>query len=116
MPVGPEHATIVTAKTVERGRGATGITDSFTFEGQIYVFASISWDTSASIGNKAFEVRWYNGEKMKFKQTRSVTLERPPWYVYFSTTGIALGEGDCRVDLYADNVLLGTRKFKVLEN
>jgi hypothetical protein len=115
MPVGPEHTTMVTAKNVERGKGATGITDSFTFEGQIYVFASITWNASESIGNKAFEVRWYNGEEMKFKQAQRLTLERPPWYVYFSTTGIALGEGDCRVEVYADNVLLGTRKFRVLE-
>jgi hypothetical protein len=113
VPIGPENVTLLTAKNVERDKGPSGVTDSFTFEGLIYVFASITWNTNTSLGNRAFEVRWYNGETMKFKQAHQVTLKRAPWYVYFRATGSALGEGDCRVEVYADDVLLGTQKFTV---
>ncbi len=115
MPIGPQNATVVTAKNVERGKGVTGISDSFTFEGPIYVFTTLTWDTNTSAGRKVFEVRWFNGETLKFKQAHSVALDRAPWYVYFSTTGIALGAGDCRVEVFADNVLLGTKQFRVRE-
>lgn len=114
-PIGPQNATIVTAKGVERGKGVTRISDSFTFEGLIFVFATISWDADASVGTKEFEVRWFNGEKLRSKQVRKVNLERSPWYVYFSTTGLALGAGNCRVEVYADSVLLSTRQFQVEE-
>jgi hypothetical protein len=114
-PIGPENATLLTAKNVERGKGASGITDSFTFEGSIFVFATITWETSTSLGTKTFEVRWFNGEKLKFKDSQRATLKQPPWFVYFITNGTALGTGDCRVEIYSDNVLLGTRKFRVEE-
>ena len=115
IPIGPQNATVVTAKNFERGKGVTGISDSFTFEGSIYVLTTLTWDTHTSVGTKMFEVRWFNGEKLKSKQAHSVALDRTPWYVYFSTTGIALGAGDCRAEVFADNVLLGTRNFRVQE-
>lgn len=107
-------ASVVTAKAVERGKGASQITDSFTFEGPIYVFAALTWDPNLRGGRKVFEVRWFNEDRLVSTQTSpTVRLQGPPYYVYFSTSGLALGAGNCHVEVYVDGVLLKSKAFAV---
>jgi hypothetical protein len=107
-------ANAVTSKAFERGKGASQITDSFTFEGPIFVFAALTWDPNRGGGNKVFEARWFNEVRLVSKQTSpTVRLAKPPYYLYFSTTGLALGAGNCHVDIYVDGVLLESKKFTV---
>jgi hypothetical protein len=109
-------ASVVTSKSVERGRGASQIADSFTFEGSIFVFAALTWDPEKGGGSKVFEARWFNEDRLVSKQTSPpVRLTPPPYFVYFSTSGLALGPGRCHVELYVDGVLLESKKFTVSE-
>jgi hypothetical protein len=107
-------ASVVTAKTVERGKGASQITDSFTFEGPIFVFAALTWDPNINGGRKVFEARWFNEDRLVSTQTSpTVRLKSPPYFVYFSTSGLALGAGNCHVEIYVDGVLLKSKQFAV---
>jgi hypothetical protein len=117
--VAPEamNASIVLAKTVERGKGASQISDAFTFEGAIYVFTALTWPPEQRGGTKVFEVRWFNGDRLVSKGTMpAVRLAGPPYYFWFSTSGVALGTGPCHVEVYVDGVLMGSRPFTVSQS
>jgi len=110
----PMTANVVTSKAFERGKGASQITDTFTFEGPIFVFAALTWDPNQSGGHRVFEARWFNGDRIVSKQTSpSVRLTKPPYYVYFSASGLALGAGNCHVEIVVDGVLLESKTFTV---
>ncbi len=107
---------IVMAKKVERGQGASEITDSFTFEGLIYAYLTFLWDPGTTGGQQELEVKWYNGDRLISRRTQTVTLDKPPYYVWFQTRGTALGEGQCRVEVYANGIFLGSKSFTVSKN
>ena len=106
---------IVMAKKVERNQGVSDITDSFTYEGLIYVYVTLLWDLDTIGGPQEIEARWYNGDRAISRRTLTITLNKPPHYLWFQTRGTALGEGECRVEVYANGVHLGSKSFTVTE-
>lgn len=109
------NANIVMAKSATREKGATQITDSFTFEGKVYAYVALTWDPEKTGGQQEIEARWYNGDRLRSRRTHTATLNKSPHYVWFDTSGAALGTGNCRVEIYARDILLGTKSFTVKE-
>lgn len=102
-----------TARKVERGKGATDVSRSFDYEGQIFAFAAIGWPPGSPGGAPEIGVRWYNDKGLVSEQQRRITLEKPPHYVWFATTGLALGPCGCRVDLVANGQVVASQSFAV---
>jgi hypothetical protein len=73
------------------------------------------WDADTVGGQQEIEVKWYNGDRLISRNTRTLSLKKPPHYVWFETRGTALGEGNCRVEVYANGVYLGSKSFTVTE-
>ena len=110
-----KNINIVMAKNVEKGKGATDITDTFTFEGQIFVYITFTWDeVERQGGNHEINVKWYSGEKLVSTRTHQALFGRPPYYVWFYTSGTSLGVGKAKVEIYADGVLVGSKAFEVV--
>lgn len=104
---------LTTARKVERGKGATDVTRSFDYEGQIFAFAAITWPPGSPGGAPEIGVRWYNDKGLVSEQKRRVSLDKPPHYVSFATTGLALGACGCRVDLLANGQVVASQPFAV---
>lgn len=110
------NATIVMAKEVEKAKGATGISDAFTYEGQIVAYVTLRWEPLTAYGGaQTVEAKWFNGDKEVLRSKHDANLGRPPWYVWLTTRGTALGAGNCRVEIYANGVYLGQKAFTVTE-
>jgi len=106
---------IVMAKSVEKDKGATGITDIFTLEGKIFVYATFKWDeVEKEAGRHKIGVKWYSDNKLISTQEREIMFGRPPHYVWFSTSGTSLGAGKAKVEIYADGLIVGSKNFEVV--
>ena len=111
-----KNTIIVMAKNVVKDEGVSDISDVFTYEGKIYVFATFRWDEAEKAGGtQTIEVKWFNGEKLMWKQKHNCTFGRQPHFVWFSTHGTVLGAGTCRVEMYANNLYVGSKSFTVVE-
>ena len=113
-----QNTTIVMARKVvkEGGAHASDITDAFNQEGQIFAFLTFRWEPiSTHAGAQHIEVRWFNGDKEIQRRTYDANFGPSPWHVWFTTTGLALGPGKCRVDAYVKGKLVATRSFTVAE-
>ena len=111
-----KDTTIVMAKKVVKFEGATEISDTFTYEGQIYAHLTFRWQpVQQEGGEQSIEVRWFNGEREISRRTHNAIFGRPPYYVWFASSGTALGAGKCRVDAYANGKHVGSKSFVVTE-
>ena len=111
-----KNTTILTAKEVDKKHGVQGITDAFTFEGKIYVFITFRWDDfQEPIGRYLVQARWFNGSKLISTGDYDGFFNKAPMQIWFSTWGTSLGAGNCRVEVYANNVFVGSRSFTVAE-
>ena len=108
------NVNIVMARNVEKDRGVTGITDTFTFEGKIFVYITFNWDVEKEGGKHNIQAKWYSGEKLVSVGDQAVTFERSPHFVWFGSAGTSLGVGKAKVEIYADGVLVGTKHFAVV--
>jgi hypothetical protein len=122
MPAAPQAATfdpakftfnLVTARNATRSKGVSDITQSFGYEGRIFAISSITWRAGEFSGALDFTSRWYNAHGLVFEQKHRAKLKNPPHYVYFATTGVALGPCGCKVELLADNHLVASQEFSV---
>lgn len=107
---------ILTAKNVTKGEGVSGITDTFTLEGKVFVNTTFTWDQGLTGGRHAFEARWYNGNNLVLKSQKAYfDFTKPPAWVWFSATTVALGVGNCKVEIYVSGNLVATKYFNVVE-
>jgi hypothetical protein len=106
---------LLTARQVVKGQGVQGVTDSFTFEGQIIAFAAFTWPPEVNLGSQFITAKWFNGDRLISQRSHKAQFQKSPHYVYFPTTGPALGTGPCRVEIYVDDRLLATKAFTVSE-
>jgi hypothetical protein len=107
---------IVIAKEAKLGEGPTGISDKFSFEGKIVVHTTFRWeDINTQGGQQTIEVRWFSGEKLMSSAKNTFRFGKSPYYVWFNTTGTALGVGKAKVEVYADGVFVGSKNFEVVE-
>ena len=116
VPITQSNTTIVMAKNVERGKGASGIADVFDLQGQIYAYMTFRWEPlTANGGHQTIEARWFNGQREVMRREHQATFGNPPWHVWMPATGPALGVGDCRVEVYIRGRLVGQKAFRVVE-
>lgn len=110
------NVNIVMAKNVEKGKGPTGITDTFTFEGRIFAYATFNWyEVEKQAGIHKIGVKWYSREKLVSVRDLEVVFGRPPHYVWFQSSGTSLGAGKAKVEIYADGTLVGSKTFEIVE-
>ena len=110
------NTSIITAKKVEAGQGPSDISDTFTFEGNIYVFITFVWEPVTQHGGpQRIEARWFNGTKEVSRREHQGNFGPPPHYVWLWTRGTALGAGPCRVEIYANGKYVGQKAFRVVE-
>lgn len=107
--------TLVTARAVPKLGEVREITDTFNFEGRIFVHATFSSKPGVNGGQPAIEVKWYSGDKLVSVQKAQPTVGKSPYYIASSTSGTALGAGKGRVELFGNGALLGSKEFQVTE-
>jgi hypothetical protein len=74
------NTTIVMAKNVEKGKGASGITDVFTHEGIIFMFATFQWeDVDKPGGQQNIEVKWFNEDRLVMKSGHKFDFTKTPY-------------------------------------
>jgi hypothetical protein len=116
IDISERNTTIVTAKKVVKGQGASDITDTFTLEGQVFALLTFKWDDIEKHGGQqTIEARWFNGEKEISRRKHDANFGQSPWQVWFPMNGTALGVGKCRVDAYVNGKYVGTKSFTVVE-
>jgi hypothetical protein len=118
IPLTESNTTLVTAKKIIRAGGAapSELTDAFTLDGPIVAFLTFKWDQTAVDGGfHRIEIRWFNGDKEISRRTHEATFGKPPHYVWFTTSGVAIGPGRARADVYVDGKRVATRTFVVTE-
>ena len=89
------------------------MSDSFTFEGRIYAHATLTAQPGKHGGRPSIEVRWFNEDRLVSVQTKSGLVTKTPFYLASSTSGTALGQGTCRVELHVNGKLLASKQFEV---
>jgi hypothetical protein len=107
--------TLVTARAVPKLGEVREITDTFNFEGRIFVHATFSSKPGVNGGQPAIEVKWYSRDKLVSVQKAQPTVGKSPYYLASSTSGTALGAGKGRVELVANGTLLASKEFQVTE-
>lgn len=107
---------IVLAKEVDKEKGPSNISDVFTYEGNIYVYTTFRWnDQNTPAGSYNVEAKWFNGDKRISSSELRTYFNRTPHYVWFKTRGTAMGTGKCRVEVYANDIFVGSKSFTVVE-
>src|SRR5688500_6054616 len=109
------NVTGMTARDAERGKGASGITDTFSLEGRVIAYATFRWDGGGSRGQQLIEVKWYNGDKLIATRSNTFAFEQSPYHVWFSQNSIGLGPCKCRVEFYASGSFVGSKEFVIVE-
>lgn len=105
--------TLVTARAVVKPGDARAIADRFTRRSAIHAQASFSTEGDPQAGPVKFEVKWFNGQRRVATQKIDAVVTASPHHVAVQTTGNAVGEGDCRVEVHANGKLMASRRFRV---
>jgi hypothetical protein len=114
--ISEKNTIIVMAKEVDKGKGATHISDVFTYEGNIYVYATFRWDDpDRPAGQYTIKAKWFNSDKLISTGQHAACFARTPHYVWLQTRGTSMGPGKCRVDVYANDIYVGSKSFTVVE-
>jgi hypothetical protein len=109
------NVTVITAREAERGKGPTGITDTFSLEGRVVAHATFRWDGGGSLGQQSIEVKWYNGDKLIATRGNTFQFDQSPHHVWFGQNSIGLGPCKCRVEFYAAGRFVGSKEFIIVE-
>jgi hypothetical protein len=99
------------------GAAAGTIGDTFDLSGKVCIVSSIQFDDTKSYSSfiHALKCRWYNGDRLISEKTAENRITTSPWTVWFSVSTLALGVGKCHVELYADDTLLVSKPFEIVE-
>ena len=110
-----QNVTVITARDAERGKGPSGITDTFSLEGRVVAYATFRWDGGGSAGAQLIEVKWYNGDKLVATRSNTLQLDQSPYHVWFWQNSIGLGLGRCSVEFHAGGRRVGRKEFLIVE-
>jgi len=113
VPLSEWTTQIVTARNVVRLGEIAGATDHFNLDGKIFVHATLSAKPGAHAGSHAFEVKWFDGLNVVTEQKAVYDVKGSPFYIAASSSGVALGAGAHRVELFADGSYLASTQFVV---
>lgn len=115
IPIENWKVVLVTARSVVKPGEVREISDAFTYEGRIYVHATLTSQPGTHGGRQAFEVKWINENNTASVQKADYTVNKTPFYLASSTSGTTLGACKCRVEVYAGGKLLASKEFVVTE-
>lgn len=76
---------------------------------KVYAMASVTGELTAPA---TLQAKWYNGD-IKRSTSKPVTLSRAPGVASFIVPASTLGSGACSVDIYMNEVKVGSQKFTV---
>lgn len=110
------NTTIVLAKKAYKGIGPSNPSDVFVFDDKVHAYVTFKWDDIEKAGgNQAIEFRWYNGDRLIAMRKAEFVFGKPPHSVFHSVTGVSLGAGKCRVEVYANDAFVASKSFRVME-
>lgn len=112
-PIDAWTVTLVTARAVVKPGDARAVADRFTRRSAIHAHATFSTEGNADAGAVKFELKWFNGQRRVSVKKIDAVVTTSPHYVAVQTSGNAVGEGDCRVEIYANGQLMASRRFRV---
>lgn len=111
-----KNTAIVLAKKAYKGIGPSEPSEVFTLDNKVHAYVTFKWDdVEKAGGEQSIEFRWYNGERLIAMRKAEVVFGKPPHSVFHSVTGVSLGAGKCRVEVYANDKLVGKNFFNVIE-
>jgi hypothetical protein len=110
-----QNTTIVMAKDIEKQR-PKNISDTFNYHGDIYVFNTFRWDDAEKPAlAHTVKTKWFNDDKLISTRQYYSFFIFTPYYVWLRTGGTTLGVGKCRVEVYVDDIYVGSKSFTVVE-
>jgi hypothetical protein len=112
-PIDGWAVTLVTARAVVKPGDARALTDRFTRRSAIHAQATFTTEGNPQAGPVKFEVKWFNGQRRVSTKKIDAVVGTSPHYVAVQTSGNAVGEGDGRVEVYANGKLMASRRFRV---
>jgi hypothetical protein len=82
-------------------------------ESAIHAQATFSTEGNANAGPVKFEVKWFNGQRRVSVKKIDAVVSTSPHFVAVQSSGNAVGEGDCRVEVHANGKLMASQRFRV---
>lgn len=113
VPLSDWTVKMVTARNVVRPGEVSGITDHFNLNSKIFTHATLTSRHGARAGSHSFAVKWFDGLNVITEQSAVYDVKASPFFVAASTSGVTLGAGAHRVELFADGRYLGSTQFTV---
>lgn len=122
-PVAPDNRVppdlevrVVTAHEARSGSGPIGVTDRFSLDDKVVAFVTLSWpENHAAIGERAFESRWYSGDRLVRKATTAFTVARSPFMFWREVRAASLGPGPARYEIHVDGRKVAEHAFEVID-
>lgn len=115
-PLRNENISLLLAKNASNEDGPIGVSGTFPVEGKVFAYLTIRWGTEASIDQKQnIEARWFSESKLISTQKQEATLTASPQRMWFSTLTADLGTGKSRVEIYAQDKLIGSKEFDIVD-
>jgi hypothetical protein len=108
---GPSVSVAVTNRPVAQDSVPTKV-EVFRSAEKIYAMASVSGELTAPA---TLQARWYNGDT-KRSTSKPATVSRSPGVATFIVPAATLGNGAGRVDIYMNDVKVGSQTFTVGSN
>lgn len=112
-PIEAWAVTLVTARAVVKPGDARGLSDRFTRRSAIHAQATFSTEGKADAGLVKFEIKWFNGQRRVSVKTINAVVSSSPHFVAVQSSGNAVGEGDCRVEVFANGKRMASQRFRV---
>ena len=105
---GPSVSVAVTNRPVAQDSVPTKV-EVFRSAEKVYAMASVTGELSAPA---TLQAKWYNGDT-KRSTSKPVTVSSVPGAASFIVQAETLGDGPARVDIYMNDVKVGSQTFTV---
>ncbi len=112
-PIDAWAVTLVTARAVVKPGDARALSDRFTRRSAIHAHATFTTEGNPQAGPVRFEVNWFNGQRRVSTKKIDAVVGSSPHYLAVQTSGNAVGEGDCRVEVLANGKRMASKRFRV---
>ncbi len=108
---GPSVSVAVTNRPVAQDSVPTKV-EVFRSAEKVYAMVSVTGELTAPA---TLQAKWYNGATVR-STSKPQTVARTPAVASFIIPASTLGDGACNVDIYMNDVKVGSQKFTVGSN
>lgn len=105
---GPSVSVAVTNRPVAQDSVPTKV-EVFRSAEKVYAMTTVTGDLASPA---TLQAKWYNGATVR-STSKPQTVARTPAVASFIVPASTLGDGACRVDIYMNDVKVGSQKFTV---